>query len=275
MAPEQAASGKVDARADLYAVACVLYEMLTGRLPFVGPSAVAILEAKMNGSPEAPRDRAPNRNIPPAVEELVMRALARHANSRFQTATEMRRAIAIALEGPVRRRATMRLAGFAALAVTMAVSGVVLAGGRVPALRDLFPAMHPGKAIAAEVARAEDAPFDPSLGVTDPNDSWARAERGEDSLDDPGAAGAAAIEPPSEPVAQAEPEPPPAKGPIKAHPRKRKGETAHKSEAKHATAKPVPEPTLDDEPKSDDDKAAKLKTKSRHKKKSRLAHVEE
>ncbi|MEJ7733648.1 MAG: serine/threonine-protein kinase, partial [Polyangiaceae bacterium] len=93
MAPEQAASGQVDHRADIYALGCVLYEMLTGRIPFAEGSAVAILDAKTKGSPERPRDRAPSRGIPDPVDELVMRALARHPTVRFQSATEMRTAL--------------------------------------------------------------------------------------------------------------------------------------------------------------------------------------
>ncbi|HTJ81337.1 MAG TPA: serine/threonine-protein kinase, partial [Polyangiaceae bacterium] len=60
MAPEQAARpDEVDARADLYAVGAVLYELCTGRLPFVNDSAALLLEQKTQGSPEAPSDRAP------------------------------------------------------------------------------------------------------------------------------------------------------------------------------------------------------------------------
>lgn len=125
MAPEQAASGQIDARADLYALGCVLYEMLTGRLPFVGPSSVAILDAKIKGNPERPCDRAPTRQIPLPVDDLVCRALARHPSMRFQTATEMRIAIDTLLQSPAKQRAGRRALAastFAALAVLVGLS---------------------------------------------------------------------------------------------------------------------------------------------------------
>ncbi len=124
MAPEQAARPhEVDARADIYAVGAMLYEMLTGRLPFVGASAVAILEAKAQGSPEAPSERAKARNIPADVDALCLRALARHPSLRFGAATEMREAIEAALAAPGKRRSKIRRVGMAALATTMMLAG--------------------------------------------------------------------------------------------------------------------------------------------------------
>ena len=273
MAPEQAASGKVDARADLYAVGSILYEMLSGRLPFAGASAMAILDAKLNGSPDLLHERAARRGIPEVAEDVVMRALARHPNSRFQTATEMRRALAVALETPIKQRAARRLFGLGAVGLALAASAFVLAGGRVRGLERYFPHAHADKTIAAEVAAAEDRSLDGSLGVIDPNDSWARAERGEDPIDEPGAEPAP---PTPEPVAANDrEEPAPSKGPVRAHPRKRKGEVAHKSDKKRLAAKAAPEPSIDDEPKPDADKDAKSNLHPRRKKKNRLAHVEE
>ncbi|WP_437650139.1 serine/threonine-protein kinase [Sorangium sp. So ce362] len=167
MAPEQAASGRIDGRADLYALGCVLYEMLTGRLPFVEPSLVALLDAKVKGSPERLRERAPARQIPPFVDELVMRALARHPSVRFQSATEMRQAILTALGTPGRARARRRALGFAAVAAMMALAGVVVVGkgreiaARVPAAAALLGVAGeaaPPSGEAAQPAAPGDAP---------------------------------------------------------------------------------------------------------------------
>jgi serine/threonine-protein kinase len=131
MAPEQAASGRVDARADVYALGCVLYEMMTGSLPFVRASSVATLDAKVKGSPERARDRAAGRKIPRDVDELVMRALARHPSLRFGSAGEMRAAIDRLLASPRRSRAVRRAAALLAIAAIAAFGGLALArGGR-------------------------------------------------------------------------------------------------------------------------------------------------
>ncbi|WP_437514655.1 serine/threonine-protein kinase [Sorangium sp. So ce1099] len=166
MAPEQAASGRIDGRADLYALGCVLYEMLTGRLPFVEPSLVALLDAKIKGSPERLRERAPARQIPSFVDELVMRALARHPSVRFQSAAEMREAVLKALATPTRARARRRAVGFAAVAAVMTLAGVLVVGkGRelaagvpaVAALRDVAGEAASPSGDAAQAAAPGDA----------------------------------------------------------------------------------------------------------------------
>jgi serine/threonine-protein kinase len=149
MAPEQVTTASVDARADLYALGCVLYEMLTGRLPFGGAGAVAILDAKTKGSPERPRDRAPAREIPEAVDALVMKALARHPSERFQTATEMRLAIEAVFAAPA-RRGRSRLAAAGAMALIGAL-GVAATVARIPRLRGAAW-LHDRQAVTAVVA---------------------------------------------------------------------------------------------------------------------------
>lgn len=138
MAPEQAAQGRVDGRADIYAVGCMLYEMLTGRLPFAQSSAVAIIDAKTKGSPESPRARAAARGIPKSVDALVMRAMARHPSVRFQTAGEMRAAIRSALDEPARRRRRGRRMGLVGL-VAASIVGAFVIQAKVPALRAMVP----------------------------------------------------------------------------------------------------------------------------------------
>ena len=95
MSPEQAAGDPhVDGRADIYALGCVLYEMLAGEPPHSGPSAQAIIARHMTATPAPIRARRDS--VPPTVERALSRALARIPADRFPTAPEF----AAALETP-------------------------------------------------------------------------------------------------------------------------------------------------------------------------------
>jgi eukaryotic-like serine/threonine-protein kinase len=92
MSPEQAAGERVlDGRSDVYAVGCVLYEMLAGEPPFTGPTAQAIL-AKRFSAP-IPSLRTAREGVPEAVDRAIARALARTPADRFATAAEFSRAL--------------------------------------------------------------------------------------------------------------------------------------------------------------------------------------
>ena len=92
MSPEQA-MGLVDAlseRTDIYSLGAILYEILAGRPPFVGDTAQAILRQVRASDPELPGDVAPDAEIAPDLESVVMRCLARDPKDRFARATEVR-----------------------------------------------------------------------------------------------------------------------------------------------------------------------------------------
>ena len=87
LSPEQARGAAVDQRSDLYSVGVVLYEMLTGTVPFTGDSPVEIAMRHLSDTPQPPSIKRPE--IPPDLDMVVLRALAKNPEDRFQTAEEM------------------------------------------------------------------------------------------------------------------------------------------------------------------------------------------
>jgi hypothetical protein len=92
MAPEQALAGKVDARTDLYALGVMLYEMLTGLLPFASEGEACLRDKIVHRAPPF-AERAPGVRVNPDIEQLVQKLLHRNLNARVATAGELRRAI--------------------------------------------------------------------------------------------------------------------------------------------------------------------------------------
>ncbi len=132
MSPEQAmASGPIDARSDIYALACVLYEMLAGAPPYTGPTPQAILARKAVES--VPGLRVVRDTVPPGVELAIVRALAKVPADRFDGASEFARALM--LEGGAARASSRRdpfprsrlLVGAAVLVVIAAATYLTLA----------------------------------------------------------------------------------------------------------------------------------------------------
>lgn len=87
ISPEQARGEHIDARSDIYSAGVVLYEMLTGRLPFEGDSAVSVAIQHLSSVPLAPSDI--REDVPKALELICMKAMCANINKRYSTATEM------------------------------------------------------------------------------------------------------------------------------------------------------------------------------------------
>jgi serine/threonine protein kinase len=89
MAPEQIRGDKVDARTDIYALGIIMYEMITGKVPFDRPNSVNILMAHVNEDAPPMRQMNPSINLSPAIEETVGRAMAKDPDQRFRSMDEV------------------------------------------------------------------------------------------------------------------------------------------------------------------------------------------
>jgi len=150
MSPEQAMGEReISARSDVYALGCVLYEMLVGEPPFMGPTAQAIIARVMTEEPRALT--AQRKTIPPGVEAAVFTALEKLPADRFGTAAEFAAALANPTATtartsvqPAAARTRRSWLGAAALALVALAIGILVGGRRA----------HPGSVGPNEVVRA-------------------------------------------------------------------------------------------------------------------------
>lgn len=96
MSPEQAQAHDIDRRADLYSLGCMMYEMATGKLPFDAKSNLKVLEMQAFQTPTPPSELA---KVDPRLEAVILRAMAKKPDDRFQSAEEMLAALD-ALDAP-------------------------------------------------------------------------------------------------------------------------------------------------------------------------------
>ena len=156
MAPEQVAGDPVDGRCDLYALGCVLYELVTGHRPFEGTSTVAVMGKQLREVPEPPRARAPMRGIPEVLEAIIMTALAKSPANRFANAQAMRESLEETLHTPTTRQKTVRRAAGAALA-GLAVIAMTTFAVRV--------SHNPAEVGSTQLADARPEPMPPSTSM--------------------------------------------------------------------------------------------------------------
>jgi YVTN family beta-propeller protein len=132
VAPEQVRGDPVDGRADIYSLGCLLYETLTGDVPFRRPSDVATIYAHLEEEPPAASRRNPA--LPPAIDAVLARAMAKEPDDRYGTCAELisEARSALGLERPQRlsrRRLVLVAAAAVAVVCAAAVTAVLLTGG--------------------------------------------------------------------------------------------------------------------------------------------------
>ena len=106
MSPEQAAGKNLDHRVDIYALAVILFETVTGKVPFIGDTFMGILTQHMFEDPPALRDVNPKADVSDAISTFIYRGLAKEAEARYQSCDEMAAALTEALQGRIVSGAT-------------------------------------------------------------------------------------------------------------------------------------------------------------------------
>ncbi|MCI0417516.1 serine/threonine protein kinase [bacterium] len=100
MSPEQVAGKSVDERSDIYAFGIILYELLTGRVPFTGESAISIGFKQIKDDPPTPRTFNPG--IPEELERVILKALNKDPLERYHSCSELKQELQRAMQSPVR-----------------------------------------------------------------------------------------------------------------------------------------------------------------------------
>ncbi len=152
IAPERIRGEETDARSDLYSAGVVLFEMLSGRLPFTSATDYGLMQAHMSEAP--PPMVALGVNCPQALEDVVMRALAKNATERFQSANEFRDAVLGAVPQRMSRTATIPVPP----AMGMKPTRLAGAEGAAMAPTRLGPAAGPAMTSSAAAAAAVPPP---------------------------------------------------------------------------------------------------------------------
>ncbi|HZI96427.1 MAG TPA: Stk1 family PASTA domain-containing Ser/Thr kinase, partial [Actinomycetales bacterium] len=154
LSPEQARGETVDARSDLYSAGCLLYELLTGRPPFIGDSPVSVAYQHVREIPQPPSTHAPD--VSEALDRVVLKALAKDREDRYPDAGAFRDDLRAAVEGRRVGAPAVGALGAAAGAGAAAAATEAMAATGDPDATRAFSARTADPAQTVTIGRVED-----------------------------------------------------------------------------------------------------------------------
>jgi serine/threonine-protein kinase len=153
MSPEQAQGKMLDARSDIYSLAVILYEVLTGKLPFNAKTPMEYIQKHVMEPPIPLNERVPGKTFPPVLGEVIAKALAKNPADRFQTAADFAAALSACNEPGSERLLTV-LAPASNPAASPAPASAVVASGSAGASAPAVARSGPGAGLLVGVAAA-------------------------------------------------------------------------------------------------------------------------